>query len=176
MAHTKRASRNKTSKRKKGILPRNIWEAQTRSNKTFKNRDTNPACPENVIISNECNESTGSVNAKVNGYFYTCERVHSKKSGYLNKKCMKKSSKYHFLYNSPAFTKGRSKGKHRKFHFDTCLFKLFSFSLFIFVVPTRQSSQSPALSASHSGCRPGFLLTYVTSPLDRLLFRDSHQR
>lgn len=72
--------------------------------------------------------------AKANVFSYTCERVHSKRPGHLNKKCMKESSKYHFLYNSPAFTEGRSKGKHRKFHFNTCLLKLFSFSQFLFVV------------------------------------------
>lgn len=132
-------------------------------------------CPESAIFSNEHNESTRSVNAKVNGFFHTCDRVHGKRPGYLNKKCMKESSKYHFLYNSPAFTKGRSKGKHRKFHFDTCLLKLFSFSHFIFVVPAQQSSQSRALSASPSGRSPGFLLTSVTGPLDQLLFITSHQ-
>lgn len=132
-------------------------------------------CPESAIIGNERNESTGSVNAKLNGFFYTCESVHGKRPGYLNKKCMKESSKCHFLYNSPAFTKGRSKGKHRKFHFDTCLLKLFSFSQFVFVVLAQQSSQSRALSASHSGCRPGFLLTYVTGPLDQVLFIINHQ-
>lgn len=54
---------------------------------------------------------------------------------------MKESSKYHFLYNSPGFTKGRSKGKHRKFHFDTCLSKLISFSQFIFVVTAQQKAK-----------------------------------
>lgn len=55
---------------------------------------------------------------------------------------MKESSKYRFLYNSPAFTEGRSKGKHRKFHFDTCLLKPFSFSQFVFVVMRKGAAEN----------------------------------
>lgn len=125
-------------------------------------------CPESAIISNERNESTGSVTAKLNGFSYTCERVHSKRLGYLNKKCMKESSKYRFLYNSPPFTEGRSKGKHRKFHFDTCLLKLFSFSQFIFVVPAQRSYKKQTLVASQTCSRPAFPFTYATGLLEQL--------
>lgn len=90
-------------------------------------------------------------------------------------KCMKESSKYHFLYNSPGFTKGRSKGKHRKFHFDTCLSKLISFSQFIFVVTAQQRTQSQPLPACYSGHRPGVLLTFFMGLLNHRSFIISHQ-
>jgi len=79
---------------------------------------------------------------------------------------MKESSKYHFLYNSPAFTEGRSKGKHRKFHFNTCLLKLFSFSQFLFVVMCKGATKKQTLAASQSCSRPAFLFTDVTGSLE----------